>query len=418
MRKVLELPAFRRLLAVSMIDQLATSSGAVALAVLVYRQTGSAIGATAFFLCAEFGPAVVSPPMVARLDQRSARRALPALYAVEALICLVLALLVHRFALGPVLALVLAGGSVAFIAGVLVRATWTSITSAPGLMRDANALINTGFSMCLMIGPAIGGALVALSGAVAALLVNVAAYAVSALIMATAHGLPQASESKSPVAVRLRAAFRYARQETVVRRLLGLQAAGLVFFTISIPVEVVFAQHTLHTGAGGYGALLAAWGAGAIVGSGIYVRWRRLSSRGLITFGACLLGIGLLVMAIAPSLPVALTGGVMAGMGNGIEVVSMRTALQEAVAERWMALILSLNQSIFQAVPGAGIAIGGLLAASQGPRIAFAVAAVGSLCVALAMWLGLSPTPTPDAEPRTSELAEPESGLTLAARKQ
>ena len=46
-----------------------------------------------------------------------------------------------------------------------------------------------------------------------------------------------------------------------------------MFFTISVPVEVVLAQHTLHKGAGGYGALLAAWGAGAVLGSAVYARW-------------------------------------------------------------------------------------------------------------------------------------------------
>ena len=49
----------------------------------------------------------------------------------------------------------------------------------------------------------------------------------------------------------------------------------MVLFTISFPVEVVFAQHSLHAGPRGYGALLSAWGAGAVVGSAVYARWRR-----------------------------------------------------------------------------------------------------------------------------------------------
>lgn len=403
MRKVLELPAFRRLLVVSMINELALSIGAVALAVLVYRRTGSAIGAMAFFLCAEFGPALVSPLFVARLDQRSARRVLTALYALEGLIFLGLAWLVHHFSLASVLALALLDGSIAITARVLVRAAWTSVTSGSGLVRDANALMNTGFSICFMVGPAIGGGVVAVDGTVAALLVNAGAYVLSVLIVVTATGLPRAVPDRTPAAGRLRAAVKYARGEPLIRRLLGLQAVGMLFFTISIPVEVVFAQHTLHSGAGGYGVLLAAWGAGAIAGSGVYARWRRLSSRIQISVGTGLLGAGFAVMAVSPSLALAITGAAIGGIGNGIQIVSVRTALQEAVAERWMPLVLSVNESMLQAVPGAGIAIGGAVAALAGPRVALVVGAVGSVVVAGAMWMKLALTPPPEARQTTTD---------------
>jgi len=57
------------------------------------------------------------------------------------------------------------------------------------------------------------------------------------------------------------------------------QGAGVVAFTISVPVEVVLAQHSLHAGAAGYGAMLSGWGAGAVVGSAAYARWRRVHAR-------------------------------------------------------------------------------------------------------------------------------------------
>ena len=53
---VLKLPAYRRLLAAYTLNELAWSVGSLALAVLVYRRTGSAIGAMGFFLCSQFVP--------------------------------------------------------------------------------------------------------------------------------------------------------------------------------------------------------------------------------------------------------------------------------------------------------------------------------------------------------------------------
>jgi len=422
MKKVLGLPAYRRLLAAAILNELASSIGSVALALLVYRRTGSAIGATAFFLSSQFAPALLSPLLVARLDQLSAPRVLAELYALEGLIFLVLAWLVGRFALVPILALALIDGALALTARVLARAAWTSVTSAAGLFREANAAMNISLSICFMVGPALGGLAVALGGTGAALIVNVCIFVVIALMVATVRGLPRPAPGRAPALGRLRAALGHAGGAPAIRRLLGLDAAAVIFFTISIPVEVVFAQHSLHAGAGGYGVLLATWGAGTIVGSMIYARWRALPSRQLITLGTCLLGVGFLVMAVAPSLEIAVAGAVIAGMGNGIQVVAVRTALQEATTEPWMALTLSLNDSISQAALGAGIVLGGGIAALAGPRAAFAAGAAGSLVVALATWAKLRPADTRLESSETgsmlqSGVAETQSALTAGMRR-
>lgn len=79
----------------------------------------------------------------------------------------------------------------------------------------------------------------------------------------------------------------------------------------------------------------------------------------------------------------------MAGAGNGVEAVAARTTLQEHVAADWMAIIMSLNESLFQAVPGAGILIGGALTALAGTRTALAVAGAGAIAIAIwaQLWL-------------------------------
>ncbi|MBV9311173.1 MAG: hypothetical protein JOZ73_10090, partial [Solirubrobacterales bacterium] len=108
MRRALSISGFRRLLAAYTLNELAWGIGTVALALLVYRRTGTAIGAAAFFLCSSFIPALFSPALVSRLDQRDAKRVLPALYALEMVAFLVLAWLVGRFSLAPILLLSLA----------------------------------------------------------------------------------------------------------------------------------------------------------------------------------------------------------------------------------------------------------------------------------------------------------------------
>jgi len=413
-RQVLKLPAYRRLLAAYALNELALSIGSLTLAVLVYRRTGSAYGAAAFFLSSQFVPALFSPAVVARVDRLPVRLVLPGLYGLEAVAYVALAALASAFSLPAVLAIAVLDGVIALTARALARTATVAVTAPIGLLREGNAISNAAFSICFMAGPAIGGAIVAAGGTVTALLANSGVFVAIALLLATAPGLPGGARDLSGASGRLRAALRHAARQPSIRTLLGLQALALLFFTISIPVEVVFAGRSLHAGAGGYGALLASWGAGAVAGSAVYARWRALSPRALISLGAGALGVGFLVMATAPSLTPALIGSAIAGCGNGVEAVAARTALQERVEQQWMARIMSLNESMFQAVPGAGIVLGGVLAGVTTPRVALAVAAGGALLVTGAAWLllapsgpvGESPPPppaaaaeTPDAEP-------------------
>jgi predicted MFS family arabinose efflux permease len=390
-RDVLKLPAYRRLLAAYTLNEMAVSVGSLALAVLVYRRTGSAVGAMAFFLCAQFAPAPLSPWFVARLDRTPPRRVLPALYAVEALMFAVLAWFAHRFDLAAVLTLALLDGVCALTARSLARAAAVTVLNPVGLLADGNALMNASFTVCYMVGPAIAGVVVASGGTVPALIATGALFVLMAATLATSATLPVPEPDPSPSAGRLRAALDYARKQPAIRNLLGLQAVALLFFTVPIPVEVVFAEHTLRAHASGYGWLLAAWGAGAIAGSVMYGRWHRLPARVLIGIGTGALAAGFIVMAVAHGLALAAVGSCIAGVGNGIQAVAARTALQEHVDQHWMGLMMGLQESLAQAVPGGGILLGGLLAAAAGPRIAFVVAGVGAGAAAAATWIVLRP---------------------------
>ncbi|HWE09463.1 MAG TPA: MFS transporter [Solirubrobacteraceae bacterium] len=384
MTQCLRLPVFRRLVAAYVLNELAWSVGTLALSVLVYRQTQSALGSTAFFISAQFLPALLSPPMVARLDRSALRRVLPGLYALEAALFGVLAWFTHHFALIPVLALALADGIVAATARSLAAAARTQILKPLDLLHEGNAVSNFGFSAAFMAGPAIGGLVVAAGGTVAALLVNCGLFAGIALVLAIT-ALPDARPPDGSGLGRLADGLTQVRRDRLLSRLLWVQAVGLVFFTVTIPVEVVYAQHTLKAGPGGYGALMSAWGLGAVAGSAAYARWRRQTTAILVAASGLSLAAGFAVMAVAPTLVVAVIGAALAGMGNGVESIAAKTAVQEQASEQWMALVMSLNDSISQLAPGLGILLGGVITALATSRVAFGVAAAGSLAFALAV---------------------------------
>jgi predicted MFS family arabinose efflux permease len=389
-KSLIRVPAFVSLMLAYTLNELAWSVGTLALSILVYQRTGSALGSTGFFLLSQVVPGFVAPLVVPRLERLAPRRLLPVLYWLEAVLFGALAWLTSRFDLAPVLALVLIDGIVALTARSLASAVRADILKPLGLLHEGNALSNTAFSICFMVGPLIGGGVVALGGTVAALLANCGLFAAIGISLAVAS-LPTSARRELSPKGRLRAALAHVKSDPPLRNLLSLQGVGVVFFTISTPVEVVYAEHTLHVGAGGYGAIVAAWGGGAVLGSLIYARWPRANIRVLLTGGSVAITVGLGVLAAAPDLVVALVGAVLAGIANGLMSTAFMTETQDRTPRDWMTLVTTLLQSIRQISPGLGILLGGVLAAAGSSRLAFGVAATGCLLFAAATFVLLSP---------------------------
>jgi MFS family permease len=408
-KRALRIPAYRRLLLAYTMNDLTWAVGILALSVLVYRKTGSAVGSSAFFLCSQFVPALLAPPFVAKLDQRAVHVVLPLLYGIEAVLFLGLAYLAGHFELAAVLVVVVVDGTLGVVARSITRAATVAVLTPAGLLREGNALINALFSVSYMAGPAIGGIVVVAGGTAAAMFVNAGLFGLVALNLATTAGLPGAVPEKKPTAGRLRAAIAFVRRDRLVTALLGTQAAAIVAFTIAVPVEVVFVQHTLHAGPGGYGAVLSAWGAGAVAASLAYVRWLRASMRAQLALSAGALAVGFALMAAAPTILVAVVAAAIAGSGNGVQLVAARTFVQERTSQSWMAIVMGLQESIVEAAPGVGIVIGGSIAALASPRAALGVAGVASLLITVMFWIVLKPSETDPAPDHVSPVGSVDS---------
>jgi hypothetical protein len=135
----LRLPAFRRLALVRFVDELGDWLGEIALAVLVYDQTGSPMATAALFLALQFAPALATPPLVARLELLPNRVSLPALSLVQAAAFAGLAMLAADFSLPLVIALAALAGALSTCSRTLTRAAAGAVLSPRGLLREGNA---------------------------------------------------------------------------------------------------------------------------------------------------------------------------------------------------------------------------------------------------------------------------------------
>jgi Transmembrane secretion effector len=392
-------PGFRPLAVSYGLNQLGDMLGLVALAILVVRETDSALATTGLFLAAKFAPSFVAPVVTASLDRQPVARSLPALYVVEAGVFAALALLADAFWLPAVLALAFADGVLALGARGLSRGAVAAVLGPAGELRGGNALLNVLFAACSAAGPLAAGLIIHTGGVALALWLDAASFLACALVLAlAARRLPRALEaSEEGWLERVRDGLRYVREHQTAGRLVVAEGIAIIFFTTAVPVAVVFATQTLHASSLGYGAMLAAWGAGVILGSVVFAR---TSPRGslhlLIIASTAAVGVGYGGTAVAPTLAVACAASVVGGLGNGIQWVSVMTALQEAVADDYQARAAGLLESVGDATPGIGFLLGGVLAAAGSPRLAYAVAGAGALVVA-AVWARRPVVPRPVA---------------------
>lgn len=374
-------PLFRRLATTYAVNELGDWMGIVALSVLVFDRTGSALATAGLFLGTRFLPALLAPLLVARVEQPPPRFVLPILYCGEAAAFGGLALLAAHFSLAAVIALAAVDGALALAGRALTRAVVASLLEPSGELRAGNAILNVAFTGGAAIGPAIAGLVVAGFGVQSALLLDAASFYLIAWILFTAGSLPRAEPEPGVMRERLRAGLAYIRERAALRRLLIAQGGAFVFFAAVIPIEVIYAKQTLAVGDSGYGLLLASWGAGMVAGSLVFAAIRHSPLPILLFFSTLAVGAGYLGLAAAPTLALACAASVVGGAGNGVQWVALVSAVQELTAQRMQARVMSVLESIGAAMPGVGFVVGGLVATSLSPRATFLVAGIGVLAI-------------------------------------
>jgi MFS family permease len=393
MEHPLRTSAFRRLAAAYTVNELGNWLGDVALAIVVFDRTGSALATASLFLSSRVVGALAAPALVSRLEVMGARRALRRVYAAEALVFAVLAPLAATGSPAPLIALAAVDGALALAGRALVRAATAELAGEPAQLRRANATLNLGMTGSAALGPAAAGLLVMGLGAPAALLLDAASFLVVAAVFPRGLRLP-AARATGGWRARLADAASYVRREPALRGLLAVQALALVFFTAVLPVEVVFAKATLGAGDAGYGILLTAWGAGMVGGGALFAAVPRVRLGRLLAWGTLAIGVAYGATAAAPSLAIACGAAALGGLGNGVQWIALVSAVQQATAGEYQARTMAALESVAAAAPALGFALGGVIATLASPRATYAVAALGALTAAAA-FAGLARTRRP-----------------------
>jgi MFS family permease len=188
-----------------------------------------------------------------------------------------------------------------------------------------------------------------------------------------------------------RAGLAVVRRMRTVRVVIAGSTAALFFGGIFNVGELPFATDELATSDAGYSVLVALFGLGFILGSlaGSGGGSSELLRKRFLQ-GSFLMGLGLLLSGLAPTLPVALFTFTVGGFGNGLLLVHERLIVQQDVPDAVMGRAFGVKDAMASWAFGTAFFAAGALLTLISPRELIVAAGVGGLLVcaasALAMW--------------------------------
>jgi MFS family permease len=272
----------------------------------------------------------------------------------------------------------------------------------PELLQAGNALNTATLQLALFLGSALAGVAVSRLNPAGALLMDAATFAVSAmtlLCMRAGRGLPTVADAALRPAMQAEAAPRRFASDITFQQLLRdwrvLQVALFIIavgnflfngaFEVALPT---LAHDQLAAGAGGYGLLLAAFGAGSLLGGLGAAMLGRLPRRGIF-----LLTLLLCQACWYTFLPFAagLAGAVVllgcAGLTNSLLTVTAFTILQQQAPRHLLGRVMGMLLFASLGLYPFSVALAGLLTTRFGPALLFPLSGTMMVIAAVFGWL-------------------------------
>jgi MFS family permease len=220
----------------------------------------------------------------------------------------------------------------------------------PRQLLPANSLSSTTQNMAMVVGPALGGIIIAAGGTASAFYFNCVTFLVSAVAIASMRvsGAPQGTPSRRESALReLREGLDFVASRGQVRAAMLLEV-GLALGWGSVNVlAIVVAEQVLGGGSAEFGLLLTAIGVGSVAGALLTGSMgRRIGLAGLfpLCFGIAGLGIGLL--AASRVMIAASAAYFLAGVGRTLVEVAATTTYQRAVPDHLRGRVFALRHMV------------------------------------------------------------------------
>jgi MFS family permease len=350
---------------------------------LVLSLTNSAL-AVGLVPALQFFPVLLAAPfggvLVDRLPKRRLLLATQAAMSIPALILFAAVELGHP-ELWLVYALVLVRGTINAIDNPARQSFLPELVGVEEVPR-AIALNSALISSARIFGPALAGLSIATVGVAPCFLANAVSFAAVLLALWRMQGPFRSAPPVPRSPGQLRAGLRYAWTTPELRLPLVVMAVVSTFGFNFQSLLPLLARHSFHGGGGTYGLMTSAMGVGSIVGA-LAAASRARPTRRLLLASSAALGVLMLTVAVAPTLPLAFAVLVPTGVCSIVFSATANSMVQVAVDPAMRGRVMALYAMVFLGSTPIGAPIIGWMAEVGGPRSAMAFGGAAAIAAAL-----------------------------------
>jgi MFS family permease len=397
-------PDFRRLWSGQAISLVGTTMTSAALPFQLFHLTGSSL-AVGLLGLVQLGPLLVFSIIGGALaDGRDKRRLLLGVSA-AALVC-ALALAVNASLVHPqvwVLYVVGAVSSAILAVGHPVSRSLLPLLLPDDLRPAAFALQSTNIWLGVMVGPAIGGVIIATAGLSTAYLVDVVTYVVAIVVYAGLAPAPPVGDNPAVGVSSVLDGLRFLRGSLVM----NIFAIDLLAMIFGMP-KALFPALAERLGGGPalYGLLLSSIAAGAVLAS-LFSGWTgRVRRQGrAVLLAIAVWGGAIAVAGLTTSVALVLTFFAVAGAADMISGIFRSTIAAAVTPDELRGRVSGVEIAVYAGGPvlgdvEAGV-VGGLIS------VPFAIVSGGLACVAAAAGFAVFVPRLAHYEPSATTVAEP-----------
>ena len=262
-------------------------------------------------------------------------------------------------------------------------------------------------------GPAVTGIVIAIAGVGYCFLINATTFV--AMLIALRLMVPAELRTAPPSGAgpgAIRAALRYVWATPALKLPLVLMALlGTVGLNFQVIVPLL-ARFTFQGDASAYAILLAAMGAGSIVGA-LVTGARNQTGPATITGAALAFGVLALLASAAPSLALEVPVMALLGAAAVTFAATINSLMQLAVEPEMRGRVMALYTVVVLGSNPIGAPLIGWISEAYAPRAALVVMAAAGLTVALLARIGFAriEVARPGANPKSSAVSPAESNL-------
>jgi MFS family permease len=373
----------RRLFLAHSVSRAGDAFNTVALVVLVFELTGSGIGVAGAVMFEVLPVLLLGPVAGLAADRLPRRRVLVGADLFRAAVALVLVAVADSVAVAYAVAFGLSAGALLF--NPAAASLLPEVVGDDDVVTANRALWTAAVAAQVALAP-VAGFVIAAWGVEVAFAVNAATFVASALLLV---GL-RAGRSAADVVVRgwagALAGIAVVRRDPLLSRLALVQVLASTSAGATSGLLVVLAERWIGVGPGGFGTLLAAIGAGAVLGPLLLGRFIRAGDRRWL-FGPFAVRGGIdLTLAAVPH-PVVAGGALVAyGMSTSTGMVAYQSTLQTLVPGETRGRVFAVYDVLWNGARLLSLAAGGVLADLVDVRAVYVVSAL-LLVVAAAVGL-------------------------------